>query len=227
MEKGRSDGKIAPTRAGRNDALARSLRLPLKDIITATGVKSQPNGDYQAVRLTVSTVADANFVIDEEGNKIALQVPEDKASFEWPLKFEVVDGQPTNLVIDFLVNPSIEEGENGALLLVPDCHGDEEDDRSAEDAIGGIVGQVTPATAGEVVAVRTDGSAEEADEKDGEIDPKTGTFRVGGLAPGIYELHVKIEGWAELVVPGIVVAAGQDTTLAQAITLVSPGASGS
>jgi hypothetical protein len=33
--------KIAPAPADRNDALARTLRLPLNDIIAATGVKAQ------------------------------------------------------------------------------------------------------------------------------------------------------------------------------------------
>jgi hypothetical protein len=33
--------EIAPARAGRNDALARTLRVPLKNLIAATGVKLQ------------------------------------------------------------------------------------------------------------------------------------------------------------------------------------------
>lgn len=197
--------------------------LKLKNLKEQLGTVLLPNGEYQAARLTVSTAADANYVIDHAGTRIALHVPEANAASEWPLKFTVVDGKPTNLVIDFLVNRSIQEGNNGELTLEPDCQGDEEGDHSAEEPIGAIVGQVTLAMAGEVVAVRTDGSPQEAQEEEGKIDPKTGAFRVEGLAPGTYALHVKGHAGGT---SGIVVMAGQDTKLAQPIPVGAPSAGG-
>lgn len=193
--------------------------LKLQNLKQLIGTAVLPNGDYQAVRVTLSAAEGANYVTDPDGSKIDLPLAEEDAAFEMPVQFTVTDGHPTNLVIDFSVADSILLDENGDLMLVPSCQGDEQDDASAEAPIGSIVGQVTPAGVGSVLAVRTDGDTEDPEPGIGFIDADTGAFRIGGLPAGTYELHVQVNGFEEVVVEGVVVLDGQDIVLPDPIVL--------
>jgi Domain of unknown function (DUF4382)/Bacterial Ig-like domain (group 2) len=193
--------------------------LKLQNLKQLIGTAVLPNGDYQAVRVTLSTADGANFVTDPDGSKIDLPVAEEDAAFEMPLEFTVADGHPTNLVIDFSVADSIFPDDAGGLMLVPSCLGDAQDDPSAEAPIGSIVGVVTPAGMGSVLAVRTDGETGDPEPGIGFIDADTGAFRIGGLPAGTYELHVQVNGFDEVVVGGVVVLDGQDTVLPDPIAV--------
>jgi hypothetical protein len=192
--------------------------LKLRNLKQLIGTTLLPNGDYVAVRLTLSTAEGANYLTVGDGSRIDLPVWEEDAAFETPLEFTVADGQPTNVVIDFSVADSILEDEEGELMLLPNCQGDAQNDAAAEGPIGSVVGEVTPAGLGAVLAVRTDVETDDSEVGIGIIDAATGAFRIGGLAPGTYELHAQVEGSDEVVVEGVVVLAGEDTNLSEPIT---------
>jgi hypothetical protein len=197
--------------------------LKLRNLKQLLGTTVLPNGDYQAVRVTLSTADGANYVTDGDGSPIDLSLWDEDAAFELPLEFTVADGHPTNLVLDFPVDESIWWDEDGDLALVPSYHGGAQDDAAAEAPIGSIVGQVMPAAAGAVLAVRTGTEEDDPEFGVGVIDGETGAFRIGGLAAGTYELHVRIEGSDDVVVGDIVVLAGEDTVLPEPIVLEGSG----
>jgi Domain of unknown function (DUF4382)/Bacterial Ig-like domain (group 2) len=197
--------------------------LKLRNLKQLLGTTVLPNGDYQAVRVTLSTADGANYVTDGDGGPIDLSLWDEDAAFELPLEFTVADGHPTNLVLDFPIDESIWWDEDGDLALVPSYHGGAQDDAAAESPIGSIVGQVMPAAAGAVLAVRTGTEEDDPEFGVGIINGETGAFRIGGLAAGTYELHVRIEGSDDVIVGDIVVLAGEDTVLPEPIVLEGSG----
>jgi Domain of unknown function (DUF4382) len=196
------------------------LALVNRRIQIGTGIL--PEGNYERIRITMSTDEGANYGVRlDNGARVDLpfQEPED-AVLDTPFYVWVATGYPLNVVLDFRSATSLTPAsDTTATYLKPDWDGVVMDDTDLAHPFGALVGQLANATSGDVFLTNVDDGGTITNYF-GQLDPNTGVFRIGQVPTGRYELHVIVPGHAEMTLPQqITIAPGRDTILSQPIVV--------
>jgi hypothetical protein len=184
------------------------------------GTGFEPEGDYRRMRIALSTDTNANYVVLTDGrvSAVPFEKPED-AVLDAPFYLYVATGYPVNMVLDFRTPSSLttKQTDTGPVTyLTPDWDAVVMDDDEISHPFGALVGQLQGVPKGDVFATNVDDGGSIVNYF-GIVDPNTGAFRISQLPAGRYELHVAVPGHAELTIPNIIIAPGQDNVLPQPI----------
>jgi len=170
------------------------------DILLATG--EMPSGEITEIRLVLD---DGNTII-VDGEEHDLQTPSGQSS-GWKVKLTenpmLMPGVTYTVLLDFDAAKSIVQTGNGKYLLKPVVRG-------ITAATSGLIsGTVLPVESyAEVLAIQgTDTIGTLA-------DPLTGTFTIGGLAAGTYQVKIiPVAAYAETTIDPVAVVLGEEVNL--------------
>ncbi len=180
------------------------------DLLTLAGNLAEfartpvPAGDYDQLKLEIAPGA----TVSVNGQTQPLRVPSGSVRIDVP--FTVSSGGSVEMLMDFDVASSMHLTGNGTWVLSPVIH------VSETRHVGTIAGHITNANADTRVWLG---------EQRMTLVSSTGDFRFFGVAPGVYTVIAKSPGMVDFVRTGVIVRAGQTTTI-ESITL-APQTAGS
>jgi len=172
---------------------------------------------YQEMKIVMSTAPGANYLVQADGSRVDLPFdrPEDAVK-EFMFFLGAGPGMGLSVGLDFRSAMSFQQREDGSWAYKPDVDASEIFDEDLLKPIGALVGQISPAQAGDVWLMNEDDGGNITNFF-GFIDPATGNFRVGQVPAGRYVLNIKLgvyqEGPPDIVIPDIVIMPGRDVAL--------------
>ncbi|NHZ97630.1 DUF4382 domain-containing protein [Massilia sp. CCM 8734] len=202
-------------------APARKINLLnlVNGVLDPLGSVSVPAGRYTQVRLMLDPNTGNGFAnsVTPTATKVetTLETPAAvQAGVKIASDFEVVAGQPYNLVLDFDACRSVVNKAGGGYLLTPSV--------SAMAAAGsGVSGYVSTlfSASGAVVSAQQNGKVVGSTT----VNPSTGAFAISRLNPGAYDVVVVASGRAAAVIGNVSVPGGASNivlgTVAAPITM--------